>query len=90
MASLNIPPIRHHLYNFGNVPIFVAFGAKRTQYELLQDGSVKKSRVVDYVINMDERICDGYYYASALKILRNCLKHPEQLLTPPIEVSKDK
>ena len=25
MASLNIPAIMHHLYNFGNVPLFIAF-----------------------------------------------------------------
>ena len=33
MASLNIPPIRHHLYNFGNCPLFISFGAKRTIYD---------------------------------------------------------
>ena len=26
MASLGLPPIYHHIYNFGNVPVFVAFG----------------------------------------------------------------
>lgn len=28
MGSLGIPPIVHHLYDFGNLPIFVAFGCK--------------------------------------------------------------
>ena len=28
-GSLGIPPIYHHLYNFGNLPMFIAFGAKR-------------------------------------------------------------
>ena len=29
MASLGIPPIYHHLYDFGNVPVFCSFGKKR-------------------------------------------------------------
>ena len=28
MGSLGIPPIVHHLYDFGNLPVFVAFGRK--------------------------------------------------------------
>ena len=29
LGSLGIPPIYHHLYNFGNLPVFLAFGAKQ-------------------------------------------------------------
>lgn len=89
MASLNIPPIRHHLYNFGNVPVFIAFGAKRADLVLNEDGSVTKRRVVDFVANLDERICDGYYYASALKMFKKYLVSPEALLNPPEEVVED-
>ena len=89
MASLNIPPIRHHLYNFGNVPVFIAFGAKRPELVLNEDGSVTKRRVVDFVANLDERICDGYYYASALKMFKKYLVSPEGLLDPPEQVVED-
>ena len=89
MASLNIPPIRHHLYNFGNVPVFIAFGAKRAELVLNEDGSVTKRRVVDFVANLDERICDGYYYASTLKMFKKYLVSPEGLLEPPAEVVED-
>ena len=74
MASLNIPPIVHHLYNFGNVPVFIAFGAKRYQIVANDDGTVTKHRVIDIIANLDERICDGFYYASAMKLLKKyCL-----------------
>ena len=89
MASLNIPPIRHHLYNFGNVPVFIAFGAKRAELVLNEDGSVSKRRVVDFVANLDERICDGYYYASTLKMFKKYLISPDALLEPPEEVIND-
>ena len=89
MASLNIRPIRHHLYNFGNVPLFLAFGAKRPELVLNEDGSVTKHRVVDFVFNIDERICDGYYFASAMKIFKKYLTAPEGLLEPPEQVIED-
>ena len=28
MGSLGVPPVYHHLYNFGNIPVFLSFGAK--------------------------------------------------------------
>ena len=34
MGSLGIPPIYHHLYDFGTCPVFFSFGTKRRAYEL--------------------------------------------------------
>ena len=89
MASLNIPPIVHHLYNFGNVPVFIAFGAKRYQIVANDDGTVTKNRVIDIIANLDERICDGFYYASAMRLLKKYFQNPEELLTPPETVVED-
>ena len=89
MGSLGIPPIYHHLYNFGNVPVFISFGAKKSVNEIDDNGQVVKRKYVDYTVVTDERICDGYYFASTLKILRGCLRHPERLDTPPEEVIED-
>ncbi len=89
MGSLGMPPIFHHLYNFGNLPIFIAMGAKRTEYVLNKDGEPEKRRVIDFTIVCDERICDGHYYATAFKKLKRVLENPEQLLTPPETVIED-
>ena len=89
MGSLGIPPIYHHIYNFGTVPVFTSFGARRKEYVLQADGSVKECRMVDYKVVMDERICDGFYYASAMKLMRHYLKHPEKLDVPPKTVVQD-
>lgn len=79
MGSLGIPPIYHHLYDFGTCPIFFTFGAKRREYELDSDGNVKKKQYVDFTYVLDERICDGFYYAAALKQFKRILKNPWQL-----------
>jgi hypothetical protein len=38
---------------------------------------------------MDERITDGYNYASALKTMQFYLRHPEKLDVPPDKVVED-
>lgn len=89
MASLGIPPIVHHLYDFGNLPIFCAMGAKRTEVETDDNGHTVKHKYLDYTFNTDERICDGYYYASVMKYFKKLLAHPEKLELPPDEVVQD-
>lgn len=89
MASLNIAPICHHLYNFGNVPLFLAFGAKTMNVSYKRNGEPVMKKVVDVILNMDERICEGYYYASALKMLKHYMAHPDLLKERPAEVIED-
>ncbi len=89
MGSLGIPAIVHHLYDFGNLPVFVAFGCKYKRNELETDGSVVTRKYVDITYNLDERICDGFYYAAVLKYMRRLLAHPERLDDPPETVEQD-
>ena len=89
MGSLGIPPIYHHLYDFGNIPCFGAFGCKRRATEVTEDGTVVQKKYIDVKFVLDERICDGYYYATFFKHYRRLLAHPEVLDNPPEEVVKD-
>lgn len=89
MGSLGIPPIYHHLYDFGNLPVFGAFGCKRKAVEVLEDGSVVTRKYIDCKFVLDERIVDGYYYAAFFKYYRRLLRNPEILDQPPEEIVKD-
>ena len=89
MGSLGIRPIYHHLYDFGNLPVFAAFGLKRKAYEVQEDGSVAQRKYIDVKFVLDERICDGFYYATFFKYYRRLMAHPELLDLPPEEVVKD-
>ena len=53
------------------------------------DGTVEKRKYVDYTFSVDDRICDGFYFASAMKILKANLRHPERLDAPPEQVMSD-
>ena len=89
MGSLGIPPIFHHLYDFGTMPQFCAFGAKRTERTLNSQGEPVTRKYVDFTWVTDERICDGFYYAAVLKKMKSYLNHPEQLDVPPEEIKED-
>ena len=89
MGSLGIQPIYHHLYDFGNLPVFGAFGCKRRAMEVQEDGTVVQKKYIDVKFVLDERIVDGYYYAVFFKHYRSLLRHPEILDNPPEEIVRD-
>ena len=89
MGSLGIPAIVHHLYDFGNVPAFCAFGCKRRTIEVDADGNPVRRKYVDFTFNLDERTVDGFYYATVLKTFKRLLAHPERLEIPPETVLRD-
>jgi hypothetical protein len=52
MGSLGIKPVYHHLYDFGTVPSFCAFGRKRRAEEI-KDGEIVERKYVDLKFNLD-------------------------------------
>ncbi len=89
MGSLGIPAIIHHLYNFGNMPVFIAFGKKYRRNEIELDGTIVPRKYMDLGFCLDERICDGFYYASVLKYLKRIFNDPSRLDNPPETVVED-
>ena len=89
MASLGIPAIYHHLYDFGTLPVFCCLGGKYKKNVINDDGLVEERKFMDFTIVSDERICDGFYYASAFKTFKRLLMHPERLEIAPDTVTPD-
>ncbi|MBO5640758.1 MAG: hypothetical protein J5916_12700 [Oscillospiraceae bacterium] len=89
LGSLRIGPIYHHIYNFGTLPAFIAFGAKRHAYELNRRGEMVDKKYVDCKFVLDEGIVDGHYWAQMLLAYRYMFEHPEMLLSPPGKVVED-
>jgi len=88
VGSLGIRPVFHHLYDFGTVPAFCAFGRKRRAEEI-KDGQIVERKYLDLTFNLDERICDGFYYASVIKYYLRLLTHPDILDVPPERIEHD-
>lgn len=89
VGSLGLPPIYHHLYEFGTTSMFLAIGRKEAKNEVKRDGEIVHKHVVNMRFVLDERICDGYYFASAIKLFKYYVKNPELLLAPPDSISED-
>ena len=88
-GSLGIQPVEHHIYDFGNLPLYLSFGAKQRRYEYDKDGELIERHFVDYRITCDERIADAGYCADALKCMKYFLKNPSLLELPPEVVEDD-
>jgi hypothetical protein len=89
MGSLGIRPIYHHIYNFGNLPIFLAYGGRRSVVTCDREGRASTKKYIELKAVTDERICDGFYYASAFKIIKRCVENPEILNEKPEQVIED-
>lgn len=87
VGSLGIDAIYHHLYNFGTTGVFLAMGKKKKSY-IYEDDDIVPEKSISLAWVADERICDGFYYANALKSFYRYLKKPE-LLEEKIEPKQD-
>ena len=48
-----------------------------------------EKKYLDYTFSTDERIVDGYYYATAFRMMKLCFSDPEKLDVPPEKVVED-
>ena len=89
VGSLGIGPIYHHLTELGTYSTFVAMGKRERHTVYDENGEATARRTVGMKIVNDERICDGYYYASSMRLLRRLLMNPALLMEPPKYVKLD-
>lgn len=89
MASLGMPYVNHHIYNFGTTSIFLAMGKTERSAVAKPDGSVGQSRMIPMGVVSDERITSGAEYARSFSYWRDVLADPAQLETPPESIKED-
>lgn len=89
IGSIGVESIYHHLYEFGTCSNFVAMGKKSRYHTYNKEGALVAHKQIRLKFVLDERICDGYYYASSLRLMTRYLLNPEILLSPPEKVVKD-
>jgi len=89
LGSIGIESIYHHLYEFGTCSMFVAMGRKTKENVVEKNGEVKTQKSILLKFVLDERICDGFYYARSMRLLEKILSNPAELLHPPLEVLID-
>jgi hypothetical protein len=89
LGSIGVESIYHHLYEFGTCSMFVAMGRKKKENIVDKSGEIKSKKSILLKFVLDERICDGFYYARSMRLLEKILSNPSELLLPPQEVLID-
>jgi hypothetical protein len=89
IGSLGVESIYHHLYEFGTCSMFVAMGKKSRNNVIDSEGNVSSQKSIMLKFVLDERICDGFYYACSMRLLNKLLADPSQLLVPPAKIVVD-
>ena len=89
IGSIGVESIYHHLYEFGTCSMFCAMGKKSRRYSIDKNGDIKSKKSIQLKFVLDERICDGFYYASSMRLLNKILSNPDILLSPPEQVNID-
>ena len=89
IGSIGVESIYHHLYEFGTCSMFAAMGKKTRENIIEKDGDVSEQKSIALKFVLDERICDGFYYASSMRQLNKILFDPSVLLTPPENIVVD-
>ena len=69
--------------------MFISYGLKYRKNVMNANGAVERRTMIDVKVVTDERICDGFYFASALKLIRKFVASPALLTTPPETVIED-
>ncbi|MGN1208052.1 MAG: 2-oxo acid dehydrogenase subunit E2 [Christensenellales bacterium] len=79
MKSLRTDYIYHHLYDFGTTGQFIGMGKDHVEPVVDDDGLVTTQKVMKLGLVIDERLCDGFYYAKAIKYGTKFIENPELL-----------
>ena len=87
-ASIGLHHVWHHIYNFGNVSMFIGMGSVLKE-ATVEAGKTRMKRWLPIGITVDERVCSGAHYAAFFADVVKALNDPSLLETPPETVRFD-
>ena len=85
-GSIGLHHPLHHIYNFGDVSLFIGMGSVQKEAFVEPDGKARMRRWLPLGITADERVCSGAHYAAFFAEVIRLLDNPEELETPPEHV----
>ena len=83
LGSIGFDAVFHHLYEWGNAPIFAVIGKIKKEPVAREDGTLEAQDVVDLKFTLDERITDGIYFVATIDLFKELVENPERLEIPP-------
>ena len=88
-ASVGLPAVFHHIYNFGSTTMFWSMGAPRKKIDLDKDGKAVRTRVMPIGVTVDERVAAGRVFGMMIARMMRYFNDPSLLEQPPEQVNWD-
>ena len=88
-ASIGLNHVWHHIYNFGNVGMFIGMGNIMKEATVDGEGKARMRRWLPLGMTADERMCSGAHYSAFFASMVKYMDHPELLEIPPESVRFD-
>jgi len=88
-ASIGLPHVFHHIYNFGSTSLFVVIGNVERTVDLDVNGQPVRKRILPAEVTADERVCAGIVYSKFLRLYQHLINNPQELEKPPEQVYYD-
>ena len=90
LGSIKCGAIHHNLTNFGTNSIILTIGDIHKEQVVMPNGKVEIRDIVEFGINLDERIGDGVYFSKSVNLLDYIMRNPETLEDKANEIIKEK
>ncbi len=87
-ASIGLHDVNHHIYNWGNVGMFIGMGLPE-KVAVVEDGETRMKRYLPMGVTVDERVCSGAHYSRFFTDFKQYMEHPELLESAPAAVRFD-
>jgi len=91
LKSIKMPPVFHHIYNFGTTGLFISIGQEK--YEPIirsrETKEIEVRKMLKAGLVVDERISDGLYNSLSLRLFKQLIEDPRELDHRNENVQKD-
>lgn len=88
LGSIQVDAAFHHLYEYGNIPIFLVMGRAQEEVVVGAQRQPEVRKLLPICISLDERITDAFYGIRALEIFRQIFEHPQEHISIPTSQEK--
>ena len=88
-ASVGLPAVFHHIYNFGSTTMFWSMGAPRRKVDIDKEGKPVRTRFMPIGVTVDERVAAGRVFGMMIARMMRYFADPSLLEQPPETVNMD-
>ncbi len=81
LKSIKMPPVYHHIYNFGTTGTFISMGQEKYEPVVMdrQSKEIQVRKMLKAGVVIDERISDGLYNSLSLRLFKEIMENPSIL-----------